>query len=68
MSRASRLAGARLENSCVRLRHRKKFKVTTTGNPRQPVFDNRVQRQFDVPQTDPVYASDPTCIWTPEGW
>ncbi len=52
----------------VQVRHRKKFKVTTNSNHKQPVFDNLVGRQFDVPQTDQVYASDVTYVWTREGW
>jgi transposase InsO family protein len=52
----------------VQARQRKKFKVTTNSNHQQPVFDNLLQRQFDVPQTDRVYASDVTYIWTQEGW
>ena len=52
----------------VQVRHRKKFKVTTNSNHKQPVFDNLLARQFDVPQPDQVYASDVTYIWTQEGW
>ncbi len=52
----------------VKVRHRKKFKVTTNSKHKQPVFENLVQRQFDVAQTDQVYASDVTYIWTQEGW
>lgn len=52
----------------VQVRQRKKYKVTTNSNHQQPVFDNLLQRQFDVPQTDQVYASDVTYIWTQEGW
>lgn len=52
----------------VQVRHRKKFKVTTNSNHKQPVFDNLVQREFAVPQLDRVYASDVTYIWTQEGW
>jgi len=46
----------------VQVRHRKKFKVTTNSNHKQPVFDNLLERQFDVPQPDQVYASDITYI------
>jgi putative transposase len=42
--------------------------VTTNSNHQQPVFDNLVQRQFDVPQIDQVYAADVTYIGTQEGW
>ena len=52
----------------VQVRHRKKFKVTTNSNHKQPVFENLLTRQFDVPQIDQVYASDVTYIWTQEGW
>jgi len=52
----------------VQVRHRKQFKVTTNSNHKQPVFDNLLQRQFNVVQTDQVYASDVTYIWTQEGW
>ncbi len=52
----------------VRARQRRKFKVTTNSNHKHPVFDNLLKRQFNVPQTDQVYASDVTYIWTQEGW
>lgn len=52
----------------VEVRHRKKYKVTTNSNHQQPVFDNLVQRQFDVKEIDRVYVADITYIWTQEGW
>ena len=52
----------------VQVRHRKKYKVTTNSNHRQPVFENRLQRDFEVAQLDRVYAADVTYIWTQEGW
>ena len=52
----------------VRARQRKKFKVTTNSNHKHPVFDNLLERQFDVAHTDRVYASDVTYIWTQESW
>ncbi len=52
----------------VIVRHRKKYKATTNSNQKQPVFDNLLSRQFDVPSPDQVYASDVTYIWTQEGW
>jgi putative transposase len=42
----------------VQVRHRKKYKVTTNSNHKQPVFDNLVKRQFAVAQTDQVYVAD----------
>jgi putative transposase len=52
----------------VQVRHRKKYKVTTNSNHKQPVFDNLLARQFDVPQPDQAYVADITYIWTQEGW
>jgi len=57
-----------MEEADVQVRRRKKYKVTTNSNHKQPVFDNLVQRQFDVPEPDQVYVADITYIWTQEGW
>jgi hypothetical protein len=48
----------------VKARQRKKLKLTTNSNHKHPVFDNLMQCQFDVPQTDRLYASDVTYIWS----
>jgi len=52
----------------VQARQRKKYKVTTNSNHQHPVFDNLLNREFDVAQPDQVYAADITYIWTQEGW
>ena len=52
----------------VSVRHRKKYKVTTNSDHKQPVFLNLVQRQFNVEQPDTVYAGDITYVWTQQGW
>jgi len=52
----------------VQVRHRKKYKVTTNSNHKLPLFENVLDRQFDVSGPDQVYASDVTYIWTQEGW
>ncbi len=57
-----------MRETCVQARHRKKYKVTTNSNYKQPVFENLLQRQFDVAKPNQVYASDVTYIWTQEGW
>jgi putative transposase len=57
-----------MKEADVQVRHRKKYKVTTNSNHKQPVFDNLLQRQFDVPQPNQVYAADVTYVWTQEGW
>ena len=52
----------------VQARQRKKYKVTTNSNHKKAVYENLVDRRFDVPQTDQVYAADITSVWTQEGW
>ncbi|MCU7899625.1 MAG: hypothetical protein KZQ61_14505 [Candidatus Thiodiazotropha sp. (ex Lucinoma aequizonata)] len=36
----------------ISVKQRKKYKVTTNSNHKQPVFENLLERQFDVAQTD----------------
>ena len=57
-----------MKEAGVSVRQRKKYKVTTNSNHKQPVFDNLLKREFGVPQPDRVYAGDVTYIWTQEGW
>ena len=57
-----------MEKASVSVRQRKKYKVTTNSNHQQAVFDNLIQRQFDVSQPNQVYAADVTYIWKQEGW
>ena len=52
----------------VRARQRRKYKVTTNSKHQQPVFENLVNRAFDVAEPDQVYAADVTYVWTQEGW
>ena len=52
----------------VRVRYRKKYKVTTNSQHKKPIFDNVLNRQFAVAQPNKAYVSDITYIWTQEGW
>jgi len=52
----------------VKARHRRKYKVTTNSDHKQPVFENVVKRNFTVAEPDQAYVSDITYIWTQEGW
>lgn len=52
----------------IEVRFKKRFKITTNSDHQQPVFDNVLDRQFDVAKPDQVYVSDITYIWTQEGW
>lgn len=57
-----------MKEAGVAVKHRKKYKVTTNSDHKQPVFENLLQRDFSPAQVDQVYAADVTYIWTQEGW
>ena len=57
-----------MKEAGVQVRHKKKFKVTTNSNHKLPLFENLLERQFDVEQPNQVFASDITYVWTQEGW
>jgi len=57
-----------MKEAGVRVRYRKKYKVTTDSNHNKPVFENVLNRQFDMGQPDKAYVSDITYVWTQEGW
>lgn len=52
----------------VFVRYRKKYKVTTNSKHKQPVFENKLNRQFTMDRPNQAYASDITYVWTQEGW
>lgn len=47
---------------------RRRFRVTTTSDARQPVAPNHLARQFAVATPNRVWAADITYCWTREGW
>lgn len=52
----------------VFVRYRKRYKVTTNSKHKQPVFENKLNRQFIMEKPNQAYASDITYIWTQEDW
>lgn len=52
----------------VFVRYKKKYRVTTNSNHKKPVFENILNRQFQVGEPNRAYVSDITYIWTHEGW
>ncbi len=57
-----------MKEADVQVKHRKKYKVTTNSNHKQPVYENVLDRQFDVDRPDQAYVGDITYVWTQEGW
>jgi transposase InsO family protein len=52
----------------VRVKQKKKFRVTTDSNHSLPVAPNLLDRQFDVSAPNRVWVSDITYVWTVTGW
>lgn len=52
----------------VFVQYKKKYKVTTNSNHKQPVFDNALNRKFQVNKPNHAYVSDMTYIPSHEGW
>jgi len=52
----------------IKVKTKRKFKVTTNSRHKLPVAPNLLGRNFDVEEPNQVWASDITYIWTHEGW
>lgn len=63
-----RKARSLMREANIFVRYRKKYKVTTNSNHKEPVFDNILNRQFQINEPNRAYVSDITYIWTHEGW
>jgi transposase InsO family protein len=55
-----------MKEADIQVRHKKKCKVTTNSNHKQPLFENLLERQFDVEQPNQIFVSDITYVWTQE--
>ena len=63
-----RRIGRLMDEQNLRVRTRRKFKVTTDSSHGQAVAPNILNRQFNVTEPDTAYVGDITYIWTAEGW
>jgi len=57
-----------MKEAGVIVRQRKKYKVTTNSNHKEPVYENLLNREFERDGLDEAYVGDITYIWTQEGW
>jgi putative transposase len=58
-----------MRKHALRSKMRRRFVVRTTDSRHEhPVFENRLNQQFEQPSTDQVWAADITYIPTAEGW
>lgn len=63
-----RRMGRLMDEQNLRVRTRRKFKVTTDSSHGQAVAPNILNRQFNVTEPDRAYVGDLTYLWTAEGW
>jgi len=61
-------AASLMREAGVRARYKRRYRVTTDSNHKQPVFPNRLERDFQPVAANHVWAGDITYIWTLEGW
>jgi putative transposase len=58
-----------MREHALRSKMRRRFVVRTTDSRHEhPVFENRLNQQFEQPSTDQAWAADITYIPTAEGW
>ena len=57
-----------MKDAGIQVRYKKKYKVTTNSNHKRPVYNNVLNRQFNVAAPNMAYVQDITYIWTQEGW
>ena len=52
----------------LRVRQKRRFKVTTDIQHRLPVAKNVLNREFTPQAPNQAWGTDITCLWTQEGW
>jgi transposase InsO family protein len=57
-----------MRDNNIRSITKKKFRITTNSKHNNPVFNNILNRQFEVEKPNKVWVSDITYIYTNEGW
>jgi putative transposase len=57
-----------MQEADIAVRHRKRSPVPTDSRHGSAVAPNLLARQFDVEQSDTVWAGDITSLWTAAGW
>lgn len=57
-----------MKNNGIKAKTKKKFKVTTDSNHKQPVAPNLLEQKFVADAPNKVWLTDITYVWTKEGW
>lgn len=57
-----------MRDNGVRVRMKRRFRVTTQSRHSHPVAANLLERQFTARRPNEIWAADITYVWTREGW
>jgi transposase InsO family protein len=57
-----------MRDAGIVVRYRKRYRVTTNSHHSEPVFPNRLQRDFEPAAPNRSWVADITYVWTREGW
>ncbi len=57
-----------MKEAGIVVRYRKRYRVTTNSDHQEPVFPNRLERNFEASAPNQKWVSDITYVWTREGW
>jgi putative transposase len=57
-----------MKDNDIRVRSRRRFKVTTDSCHNLPIAPNLLNRQFATEAPDKAWVGDITYVWTAEGW
>lgn len=57
-----------MRHNDVRVRMKRRFRVTTQSRHSHPVAANLLERNFTAQRPNEIWAADITYIWTREGW
>jgi transposase InsO family protein len=63
-----RRIGRLMSDQDLKVKTKRKYKVTTDSKHGQTVAPNVLDREFEVDKSDTAYVGDITYIWTAEGW
>lgn len=57
-----------MKENGIKVKTKRRFKVTTKSKHNNPVSENLVNMNFSVEKANKIWVSDITYIWTKEGW
>ncbi len=63
-----RKAAQLMKEADVWVRYKKKYKATTNSKHKKPVYENKLEQNFNLEKPNQGWVQDITYVWTSEGW